>query len=391
MSQFWNNFLLKFKSIPARKKALIIIFTIALVVLIIIFIWAISTGRIRPFAAGSQITNTATVTYQDPSGITHTANSNTVITDLIPSVNATLVLSPASGSFTNGSNFDVNIILNTGGQDTVSTDVIISYNPSQLEVIDSNSSVSGVQIQGGTLYPAEKLNTVDASAGKISYISGINIGDTARFNGTGTLATITFKGKQVVSATPANFNFSLNQTNDCNVVVENGTDILASVANGSYTIVPSQTTVNLNLSLQGRQYPDGSLNYDTANTSLKAFNPGTTTNPVLDKSDVTTDSDGNSTFNITSLSDGNYDFKIKVQNYLTKALTNKLYTSPLNLSFGELRAGDLNNDDIINTIDYAGLNANWGQPSSNADINLDGIVNSIDFALMNSNWFVQGQ
>jgi len=389
--KFFSNLWYKIKHLPKRKQLILAVVVGLVIIGIGILIWAIVTGRIRPFAAGTQITNTATVTYLDPSGGTHTANSNTVVTSLIPTVNATLTLSPATNSVGVGTNFDVAIILNTGGQDTVSTDAILTYNPLELQVQDSDSVTAGTQIKAGSLYLNTTLNTVDTTAGKISYTGAITIGSTTRYNGSGTLATITFKPLKTASPSTVNFTFTLGQTNDSNVVVENGSDILATATGGQYTIVPATSTVNLNITLQGRILPSGSTNYTTSLTSLIAYATGTTTNPTLTKTDVSTDMTGKSTFTITSLPSGNYDFKLKAKTFLTKTLTNIPSANPQNLTYTDLRGGDLNNDDIINTIDYASLNAKWGQSDPIADINQDGIVNSIDFALMNSNWFAQGQ
>jgi len=389
--KFWNNLVNRIKHLPKRKQLLLAVVAGLVAIGIGVLIWAIVTGKIKPFAAGNQIINTATVTYQDQSGGNHVVNSNTVITDLTPIVNATLTLSPATNNISVGTNFDVAIVLNTNGQATVGADAVLTYNPSELQVQDADSGTSGVQIKPGTLYPNTTLNSVDTTNGKISYSGAITSGTTTRYNGTGTLATITFKPLKIASPSAVNFTFTLGQTNDSNVVIDNGSDILATATGGQYTIVSATATVNLSIALQGRQLPDGSTNYTTSQTSLTAYATGTTTNPVFSKTDITTNATGKSTFTITSLPSGNYDFKIKVNAYLTRTLANQPFTNPLNLNYTDLRAGDLNNDNIVNTIDYAQLNAKWGQSDPTADINQDGIVNSIDFALMNSNWFAQGQ
>ena len=48
--------------------------------------------------------------------------------------------------------------------------------------------------------------------------------------------------------------------------------------------------------------------------------------------------------------------------------------------------GDLNNDGIVNSIDWSIMNARWFTNDAIADINKDGIVNSIDFSILNKNW-----
>ncbi|OGE93892.1 MAG: hypothetical protein A3K08_01560 [Candidatus Doudnabacteria bacterium RIFCSPLOWO2_01_41_7] len=49
--------------------------------------------------------------------------------------------------------------------------------------------------------------------------------------------------------------------------------------------------------------------------------------------------------------------------------------------------GDLNNDLIVNSIDYSILNSDWFTSNSRSDLNSDGLVNAIDYSLLNANWF----
>lgn len=48
--------------------------------------------------------------------------------------------------------------------------------------------------------------------------------------------------------------------------------------------------------------------------------------------------------------------------------------------------GDLNNDHIVNSLDWSLMNSKWFTNDSTADLNSDGIVNSLDFSIMNGNW-----
>ncbi|OGD56831.1 hypothetical protein A2V71_00955 [Candidatus Berkelbacteria bacterium RBG_13_40_8] len=374
----------KIKHLPKRQQVLLSIFAFFIIAVIGIFIWAIITGKIKPLAADNQISNTATVTYQDLSGGTHTVNSNTVLTDIIPTTNATLALQPATSTVNVDSTFNVDIILNTGGQDTVATDAVLTYNSQELEVQDADNTKTGVQIAGGTLYATEPLNTVDVTAGKISYLGAIVTGSTTRYNGTGTLATIAFKALKVATPSSVNFVYTAGQTNDSNVATEAATDILGSVTNGSYTLSQLPTTINLDLTLQGRS------DYSTTATVLKIYPAGQST-PISEKNDIVTDITGKSTFTINPPTPGGYDFQIKVTGYLTKKITSLTWTDPLALNYTDLRSGDLDGNNIVNSIDFTILNNKWGQADSLSDINRDNIVNSIDFALLNSNWFLSGQ
>jgi parallel beta-helix repeat protein len=52
--------------------------------------------------------------------------------------------------------------------------------------------------------------------------------------------------------------------------------------------------------------------------------------------------------------------------------------------------GDLNNDRIVNSLDWSLMNSKWFTSDATADLNSDGIVNSLDFSIMNGNWLKSG-
>lgn len=144
---------------------------------------------------------------------------------------ATLSLSPSSGTFNKGCGFSLQVLLNTGGAQTDGTDVILFYDPSRF---------SATSITSGTIYPDYPGNNIDATNGKIT-ISGL-ASVTTPFTGSGTLATINFS---VLDNAPAGtsqikFDFDPNnksKTTDSNVVERgNVVDILNSVVDGNYTI-----------------------------------------------------------------------------------------------------------------------------------------------------------
>lgn len=146
---------------------------------------------------------------------------------------ATLSLSPSSGSYTVGNTFTVSIILDTEAQETSGVDIhYLNYNPSLLRVRDANGSQPGVQISPGSLYPNTPVNLVDTINGRIDF-SQTTAGGTT-YKGKGTLATITFEvlSSGVASVT---FNFTPGSTIDTNVAAD-GTDVLSSVTNGTYTL-----------------------------------------------------------------------------------------------------------------------------------------------------------
>lgn len=332
-----------------KKKLFFILIGVLVVASIGVFIILLRTGQIAPQAAITGVT---------------------------------LALSPSTSTRTINSTFTVNIVLNTNGQETAGSDVIINYNPADLEVQDSNTSVAGIQIAPGTLYASYPINSVNSTTGKIN-ISGIITPGGTGYTGTGTLATITFKALRIAISN-VTFDFTLDSTVDSNVTSKvTYTDMLASVTNGVYTIVPADVATTVTLNLQGR------TNHASSGTNFKVLNPGTTT-VVFEKTDVSTNTTGNATFTITGVPAGNYDYKVKVNNFLSKTIANTALNSPLTLAFGSLKGGDLNNDNIVNSLDFSLLTSKWGISDPAADINADGIVNTIDFAILNTNWFVSG-
>jgi len=49
-------------------------------------------------------------------------------------------------------------------------------------------------------------------------------------------------------------------------------------------------------------------------------------------------------------------------------------------------AGDINNDGIVNSLDWSIMRTKWFSADLVSDINKDGLVNSIDFSILNNNW-----
>ncbi len=144
-------------------------------------------------------------------------------------------------------------------------------------------------------------------------------------------------------------------------------------------------SANIDVALQGRTNLAGS------NIRLTVYQAGTTTK-VFEKTDITTDAGGNANVAVTGLTIGsNYDFQLKVPYFLSQKITNQVFSDNMTIAFSNLRAGDLDNSNLVNSLDYSVLNGKWDQADPIADINQDGLVNTIDFSLLNSNWFQSGQ
>lgn len=140
---------------------------------------------------------------------------------------ASLSLSPATKTVEVNQEFEVEVILNTGGANTDAADVILNYDSEKLSVVTAIL---------GNLYDTRLVANTSVS-GRITLRASASAGN--YFNGTGTFATITFKGKAVGTGL-VSFDFSANSTTDCNVAYA-GSDILGSVSNGTYTVVAAGT------------------------------------------------------------------------------------------------------------------------------------------------------
>jgi len=57
----------------------------------------------------------------------------------------------------------------------------------------------------------------------------------------------------------------------------------------------------------------------------------------------------------------------------------------------KLRGGDLNNDNQVQTLDYALLRSRWYTSDPVADINGDGFVGTVDYSLLRLNWLQAGE
>jgi len=86
------------------------------------------------------------------------------------------------------------------------------------------------------------------------------------------------------------------------------------------------------------------------------------------------------------LSQGTYDLLVSTPNYLKKKLLNIALNPNSTVPLPQLTAGDFNSDNVINSLDWSLMNANWFGAASSTDVNNDGITNSLDFSYLNANW-----
>ena len=103
---------------------------------------------------------------------------------------------------------------------------------------------------------------------------------------------------------------------------------------------------------------------------------------------VTADSTGVLTIPIPAGLPSTVTLRLKTLGYLAKAVPGWVLAS--NTTFPALLAGDLDDNNIVNSGDWSLMNSMWFQGDDNPDLNDDGIVNSADLLYLISNWFVHG-
>ncbi len=154
---------------------------------------------------------------------------------------ASLSFSPARQEVSIDDSFTVDIILDTGGVKTDGVDIILTYDNSKLVASDAVL---------GDLYD-NKINEDASLPGKIILQAISDVG--SGFAGTGTVATVNFKA---ISGGLAQVSFEMEGDSalDCNVSSK-GQDILASVSNGSYTVLPVGIGAGLDATASGTPTP----------------------------------------------------------------------------------------------------------------------------------------
>ena len=106
---------------------------------------------------------------------------------------------------------------------------------------------------------------------------------------------------------------------------------------------------------------------------------------------MTTDASGNFTVT-TGLADGSYNWSLKGQRNLANAGTLTLAGGNSSPEMGAMKAGDCNNDNIVNVLDFNILKTTFGKAQGDpgydarADFTRDQQVNISDFNLQKTNF-----
>lgn len=148
---------------------------------------------------------------------------------------ATLGLSPGSAELISGCADTISIVIDTEGVNSLATDAFLKYNSNEIEIIDQNTGIPGIQLGIGNAYESYPGNIV--SNGTIR-LTGFN--RSGFFNGRAVLGKIGVKGKPGVTSSVIAFQFSPGNSVDSNVADANSKDVLTSVSNARLTFVPGK-------------------------------------------------------------------------------------------------------------------------------------------------------
>jgi len=346
---------------------------------------------------------------------------------------ATLELSPSSGTFNLNQPFDLDIILNTGRYEVDSFDIILNYDPSALEA---------QQIERGNVPEIKAYAAQEIRDGQV-LLTG-NIGSDViqvPIEGQNLLVgTVTFRPLKAVSQTAVSFDFvgpappdmdffgPDPHKHDCNVVkFLEFQDILNQVTNGSYQVlvgptppitptptpplisptptptwsptptwaptptpVPGKANLTFKVKFQGinEQKPSKSVRV-TLQQGIQEIH-------LFNSVGVNSDQNGVYTGTVTSIDLGTYDVYIKGWAHLQKKFTNVSLSegeNSYNWSGTTLLAGDFNDDNILDIDDiglilaiYTQLSVPVNEANRIYDVNADEVVDIFDIALILSNY-----
>ena len=164
---------------------------------------------------------------------------------------AKMSLSPGNAQFTSGCVNSVDIVVNTEGENTMAVDAFLKYNPDEIEIIDSNGSLSGTQIKTGQIYESYPGNVVQN--GRI-WVTGVN--KVGFYNGRGTFGTIFLKNKPGVTQSSISFDFTPGSTTDSNVANATPVDVLNAAFGATFTFAPGSCGNDKTPPVVTKIYPD---------------------------------------------------------------------------------------------------------------------------------------
>lgn len=161
------------------------------------------------------------------------------ITSIVPKENiARLSIEPQSVTTTVGEQFTVSVSADLAGREINGLDAIIQYDPTYLEVVDSNLETDGIQVENGDMFDSLLYNNVDNQAGIISVTASRISPETPPVSVNGILSVISFQALKQGN-TKIEFVFDPTTTSTSNVTeAKTSENILTTVSNADVIVNP---------------------------------------------------------------------------------------------------------------------------------------------------------
>jgi len=183
-------------------------------------------------------------------------------------------------------------------------------------------------------------------------------------------------------------------TNNTHTLLANAKDNAGNTATSSAVSI-----ITFNLS-NATRYPRGlslssleGLSSIPAGTSITASVIAPTTQTILSTQSLSPSATGTYMVTFQPSFPQVVSIRVSASGYLSQLLTSidTTVNSSVVLVVPQLLAGDFNNDNTVNSLDYSLMNSHWLQSFATADVNRDGLINSLDFAVLKNNFGKSGQ
>ncbi|PDV97415.1 hypothetical protein A9Q02_18355 [Candidatus Chloroploca asiatica] len=294
-----------------------------------------------------------------------------------PATGVVMELKPAATTMPVSGTINVALEIRTGDYDVDAAAAYLTFDPEVLEV---------TQVVAGTAFPISLLEKLDNTAGTLDLARGIITAPWPQ--GTFTLATVTFRAKQVA---PDGTALTLSQVapRQSDVTFE-GASLLEDVRPATITVVEG-APFTVAVQLQGRPQPPHARLQVPLEVALHV--PTATT--TLYRAQHTTDD--RAQFQLAGVVSGTYTLRVKHPQSLRVAHTQAFTDTTQVIQVGSLPTGDANNDNRITVLDFSLLAGTFGRMSgadgydARADFNGDEMISVVDFSLLVSNFGQSGE
>ncbi|MDQ6985028.1 MAG: Ig-like domain-containing protein [Candidatus Dojkabacteria bacterium] len=258
---------------------------------------------------------------------------------MIPSVDAaSFALSPANGALERACNKTVVININATGASSNAAEILLSYDPAQIKVIDSYPGTPGTQVLTGNAFQTYFFNEVNPVTGRIKIAAFSVLND---LTGPATFATIEFTS--LVSSTNASFTIIEDEGGyEETIIADSATNnnILTSVSGASYNFIDGPCVADT-------QAPTVSFQDPTSGAANVALNSNVTIRIKDNQSGVDLDS-------LTFVIDGiNYKVGNAAVSYTGNSL-DYIFTINPNVNFPEGQLATV----VVTGSDFSGNNFN---------------------------------